>query len=337
MKSKPVLEQTTHHKIESDNDDAPVGRILNRREVLALFGFAGASLLAACTVVTPVPNAESATAVAIGSSPTAEATTAAEVTSVAAANASTAPSCVVRPEMTEGPYFVDGQMERSDIRIEPTDGSVKPGIPLTLAFAVSQISNSTCAPLAGATIDVWHCDATGVYSDVSDPGFNTQGQTWLRGYQVTDEQGLAQFTTIYPGWYPGRTVHIHFKIRTTVTGNETYEFTSQFFFDDSLSDQVFTNAPYNSKGQRNTLNSNDNIYAGGGDQMTLNLIPVKSGDVSSGFTTNFEIALDLSDTETGKSDSAGRGGGPGRPGGPPPNGMPPNGTPPNGTPPASQG
>jgi len=310
MKTKPVRNLIVKNEIAEDNDDAPVGRVLNRREVLALFGFAGASLLAACTVVSPATNAESATAVAVGSDATAQATTAAEVATVAAVNTVSAPSCVVRPEMTEGPYFVDGQMERSDIRTEPTNGSVKEGIPLTLAFAVSQISDSTCAPLAGATIDVWHCDALGVYSDVTDRSFDTTGQTWLRGYQVTDDKGLAHFTTIYPGWYAGRAVHIHFKIRTTVTGNETYEFTSQFFFDDSLSDQVFTLAPYNTKGQRNTLNSNDNIYGGGGDQMTLYLTPVKSGDAGSGYATTFEIALDLSDSDTGKSDSAGQGGRP---------------------------
>jgi protocatechuate 3,4-dioxygenase beta subunit len=187
---------------------------------------------------------------------------------------------------------------------------------LTLAFVVSQISDASCAPLAGATVDIWHCDVLGVYSGVSDPGFDTSGQSWLRGYQVTDENGRAEFTTIYPGWYSGRAVHIHFKIRTTVTGNETYEFTSQFFFDDALSDQVFTQAPYNTKGQRDTLNSTDSIYAGGGDQMALNL-----SEANGGYATTFEIALDLSDSETGASDSAGQGGG--RPGDPPPGGTPP--------------
>jgi hypothetical protein len=103
-----------------------------------------------------------------------------------------------------------------------------------------------------------------------------------------------------------------------VTGNETYEFTSQFFFDETLSDQVFTLEPYNSKGQRDTLNSTDNIYAGGGEQMLLYL-----SEANGGYATTFEIALDLSDSETGASDSAGQGGGPGRPGGPPPNGTPP--------------
>ena len=109
-------------------------------------------------------------------------------------------------------------------------------------------------------MDIWHCDAAGQYSDISDPGFNTKGQTWLRGYQTTDTNGQAAFTTIYPGWYPSRAVHIHFKIRTTTSSNQSYEFTSQLFFDDALSDQVFTQAPYASKGQRDTLNSNDSIY-----------------------------------------------------------------------------
>ena len=311
------VNQSVNHEVDEENDDLPVGRVLSRREVLSLFGFAGAALLAACAVPA-TPNAESATAVAIVTDPTAQATVASEVATVAAVNTVTVPSCVVRPEMTEGPYFVDGQLERSEIRLEPTDNSVKEGVPLTIAFAVSQITDSTCTPLQGATVDIWHCDALGVYSGVTDTGFDTTGQSWLRGYQTTDANGRVEFSTIYPGWYSGRAVHIHFKIRTTVTGNETYEFTSQFFFDDSLSDQVFTQAPYNTKGQRDTLNANDGIYSGGGDQMLLTLT-----EANGGYATTFDIALDLSDSETGASDSAGQGGGAGGPGGAPPNGTPP--------------
>jgi protocatechuate 3,4-dioxygenase beta subunit len=118
------------------------------------------------------------------------------------------------------PYFVDNQLNRSDIRIDPSDGSVKEGAPLRLAFQVSDVSANACSPLAGAQVDVWHCDALGVYSGVSDPGFDTSGQLWLRGYQVTDESGYCEFTTIYPGWYSGRAVHIHFKIRTDPYSNQ---------------------------------------------------------------------------------------------------------------------
>ena len=165
-------------------------------------------------------------------------------------------------------------------------------------------------------MDVWHCDALGVYSGVSDPGFDTSEQMWLRGYQVTDENGRVEFLTIYPGWYQGRAVHIHFKIRTTGTDNQSYEFTSQLFFDDALSDQVFTQEPYVSKGQRDTFNSNDGIYQNGGDLLTLN-----PTEINGGYTATFDIALDLSDTETGAADGGGAGG----PGGRPPGGTRPPG------------
>ena len=205
---------------------------------------------------------------------------------------------MVRPEETEGPYFVDEKLNRSDIRSDPSDGSVKEGVTLQLAFLVSQIAANKCAPLANAQIDVWHCDAMGVYSDTIDPSWNTKGKKFLRGYQLTDTNGQAQFTTIYPGWYQGRTVHIHFKIRTTSTTGQSYEFTSQLFFDDSLTDQVFAQQPYNSRGSRDTRNSNDGIYQNGGNQLTL--APTKSGD---GYAATFSVALDLSDTAVGKSDS----------------------------------
>lgn len=192
--------------VEPD-DDAPVGRVLGRREVLALFGFAGTALLAGCVpgaapaaTSTPLP-AEAATAVALAADPTAQSVAVAGAATVEAANSAALPDCVVRPEMTEGPYFVNRQLNRADIRVEPSDGSVKEGIPLTLAFALSQVSNSACTPLAGAMVDVWHCDAAGVYSGVRDRSFDTTGQKWLRGYLLTDANGLAEFTTIYPGWY----------------------------------------------------------------------------------------------------------------------------------------
>ena len=123
------------------------------------------------------------------------------------------PSCVVRPEQTEGPYFVDEHLHRSDIRSDPTDAQLRPGTPLTLQLLVSRLDTGNCQPLLGAQVDIWHCDALGLYSDVRDPGFDTVGKKYLRGYQMTDARGEVRFVTVYPGWYPGRTVHIHFKIR----------------------------------------------------------------------------------------------------------------------------
>jgi len=282
-----------------DNDDKPVGLILSRRDALKILGVGGAALLAACA-------APEATSTLIPAS----APTLTSATQVPGATAA-ALSCVVRPELTIGPYFVDGQLNRSDIRTEASDGSVREGLPLTIAIGVFDVSGNSCAPLEGAQVDVWHCDAQGHYSGVSDPGFDTSGQNFLRGYQLTDGSGKAQFVTIYPGWYSGRAVHIHFTIRTKATDGSDYQFTSQFFFDDTLTDQVHSQEPYVSKGQRNTRNADDNIYNGGGEQLLLNL----DGDTTNGFTSTFNIGLDLTDLETGASDSAG---GPGEPGGGPP-------------------
>ena len=196
------------------------------------------------------------------------------------------PSCIVRPEQTEGPYFVDEQLNRSDIRSDPSTGQVKPGTPLTLRFQVMRISAGTCRPLSGALIDIWHCDALGAYSDVQDPGFDTMGQKFLRGCQLTDAGGSAQFLTIYPGWYPIRTVHIHFKIRTEPVAKKSFEFTSQVYFPDELTDQVHAGRPYASMGRRRVRNRQDFIFRDGGDRLML--APTPKAD---GYATTFSIGL----------------------------------------------
>jgi protocatechuate 3,4-dioxygenase beta subunit len=188
----------------------------------------------------------------------------------------------VRPALTEGPFFVDTQLNRSDIRSDPVTGVVKPGVPLVLRFVVSRVSSSGCTLLPGAMVDIWQCDAQGIYSGVQDRFADTRGQKWLRGHQVTNAQGVAEFTTIYPGWYPGRTVHIHFKIRY-----RNRDFTSQLFFDDALSDRILANPPYVKSGTR-TRNANDSIYRNGGSQLLLNLTP--SG---AGYAATFGIGLNL--------------------------------------------
>ena len=266
-----------------ENDDVPVGQILSRRDALKLLGVGSAAFLAACAA----PEVTSTLVPTIASSTQAPSATGAAL------------ACVVRPELTIGPYFVDEQLNRSDIRSEPSDGSVSEGVPLTLAINVFDVSSNSCAPLTNAQVDIWHCDARGVYSGVSDQGSDTTGLKFLRGYQLTDATGKAQFTTIYPGWYSGRTVHIHFMIRTTGANGQSYEFVSQFFFEEALSDQVYTQQPYAAKGQRNTLNSSDSIYNSGGDQLLL----ATTGDNATGYTAAINIGLDLTDAEVGASDS----------------------------------
>jgi protocatechuate 3,4-dioxygenase beta subunit len=205
-----------------------------------------------------------------------------------AAAGTRAPACVVRPEQTEGPYFVDERLNRSDIRSDPADGHVKPGAPLALAFLVSRVRAGNCEPLPDARVDLWQCDALGVYSDVQDPGFNTVGQQFLRGYQTTNAHGEARFATIYPGWYQGRTVHLHFKIRTEPRAERGFEFTSQLYFDDALTDRVHAAAPYATKGRRTTRNQNDRIFRRGGAQLLLT--PAEDG---AGYAAAFAIGLQL--------------------------------------------
>ncbi|RTR06561.1 twin-arginine translocation pathway signal protein [Halomonas nitroreducens] len=201
------------------------------------------------------------------------------------------PFCVARPRQTEGPYYVDARLERSDLRSDPTDGTRKSGVPVALAFHVFRFAEDACTPLAGAVVDLWQCDALGVYSGVQDVAgrFDTREQRFLRGYQVTDSRGMARFTTLYPGWYSGRAVHIHFKIRTAPEADLGLDFTSQLYFDDALTDRVHQQAPYAERGSRNVRNDGDGIYRrSGGDELVLDL--TESGE---GYRGAFRIALEM--------------------------------------------
>lgn len=210
------------------------------------------------------------------------------LTAMASALAASMPACVVRPEQTEGPYFVDAKLNRSDIRAEPSDGSVKAGVPLRLSFQVSRVDGSSCGPLNGAVVDIWQCDALGAYSGVRDVnvGFDTRAKNFLRGYQTTNANGGAEFMTIYPGWYAGRAVHIHFKIRSDLSSRRAYEFTSQLYFDEAITDQVHKLAPYNTRGRRSTTNDGDFAFRRGGDR----LMPAFSKDTE-GYAALFDIGL----------------------------------------------
>jgi len=265
----------------SKNDDAQVGRILSRREALQVIGVTGAAFLAGCA-----PRIAPGTEILGGT--TVGATGAPSAVALSTGTSAPLPACIVRPEMTEGPYFVDARLNRSDIRSDPTTGEVRAGWPLELVFRVMRTASEGCLPLAEAMVDVWHCDALGVYSDVADPGFDTSGQLFLRGFQVTDGGGVARFQSIYPGWYPGRTVHIHFKIRAEAGNGAAYEFTSQLFFDDALSDAVFARAPYAAKGERGVRNADDGIYRSGGEQLLL--APIEAAE---GYSAFFDIGLQI--------------------------------------------
>ncbi len=239
--------------------DKPSGHILSRRQVVTLLGTTGAVWLTGGGLIPRrlfAGDAESA--------------------------------CIVRPEQMEGPYFVDERLHRSDIRSDPTNGQIKQGTPLTLTFQVMRLQSGDCQPLPGAQVDVWHCDATGVYSDVRDPWFNTMGRKFLRGHQITDMRGEVRFITIYPGWYPGRTVHIHFKIRTGSSGGRRFDFTSQLYFDDTITDRVLSTPPYAERGPRTARNRQDWIFRQGGDRLILAPSPADKG-----YAASFSIGLQI--------------------------------------------
>jgi protocatechuate 3,4-dioxygenase beta subunit len=241
-----------------DKDDIPVGRILTRREALALLGAGGAALLGA-----------GLRAYAAEAKPDAK------------------PACIVKPEQTEGPYFMEAKLNRSDIRTDPLDGIRREGVPLALTLRVSTVAAGSCSPIVGAVVDLWQCDATGAYSDVRDARFNTVGKRFLRGYQLTDGDGRARFTTIYPGWYQGRAVHVHFKVR--VKGEaKNHEFVSQLYFDDTLTERVHAQAPYSSHPGRRTRNAEDGLYRIGGRELTLAVTEGKDG-----YAASFDVGMKL--------------------------------------------
>ena len=171
-----------------------------------------------------------------------------------AAIESGAVQCVLTPELTEGPYYIAGEKLRRDIR----DGH--PGTLLTLRLSV--LNASTCKPIKGAAVDIWHADAAGNYSGF---GGGAASRTFMRGIQKTDADGLALFTTVYPGWYQGRAVHIHVKVH--VGGNFVH--TGQFFFPDAITRQAYLARPYAARGNPDLTNAQDSIFVNGGKRSML--------------------------------------------------------------------
>jgi protocatechuate 3,4-dioxygenase beta subunit len=290
------------------DDDKPVGRLLTRREVLILLGGSGAALAAGLTLPTLLNAQGTAT-------PAPRVTATSTVTHSASAGGATptaAPLCVVRPELSEGPFFIDQQLMRMDVRIDPSNDTIADGTPLRLVYRVVDVTGGVCQPLEGAQVDIWHCDAAGEYSGVEARNIANTDQLWLRGAQVTGADGRAEFVTIVPGWYPGRAVHIHFKIRVQNQAEQTYEFTSQLFFDPQQIEQAYAAPAYRARGLPNTANDRDGIYRASEDLLTLDLQPLTTDELEAlklneitladGYSATFDIGLDLADARTGAAD-----------------------------------
>jgi protocatechuate 3,4-dioxygenase beta subunit len=221
--------------------------------------------------------------------------------------------CEVTPEGEIGPYFSDdsdARFLRSNIIANLDGTSVQTGIPLTLNVTVIDTENA-CAPYVNAQVDIWHCNAAGVYSDQASESTTTE--TWLRGYQITDADGKVGFSTVIPGWYSGRTTHIHLRVRSTystASSNSDGTNTTQLFFDQTLVDTLATSVtPYSAEGKNSTTNATDHVYDG--ETNGANLLSL-SGDNTSGYTAEITIGLPItsSGSTTGTTDGV-NGGGPG--------------------------
>jgi len=187
-------------------------------------------------------------------------------------DAHAATTCLLTPEVTEGPYWIDNTLTRRNI----TEG--KPGLPLQIVFTV--VDARTCRPIRAADVEIWHCDTVGAYSgyDRGSPGFGTgpgghaeptSTTRYLRGHQRSDASGRAEFLTVFPGWYQGRTPHIHMKVHAG--GNTVH--TGQVFFDERITAAVYRTPLYRSRGQADTPHARDSIYAeAGGARATLKLM-----------------------------------------------------------------
>jgi protocatechuate 3,4-dioxygenase beta subunit len=212
-----------------------------------------------------------------------------EVTRSAAGAAKSIPDCVLTPEQDEGPFYIDLARVRRDI-VED-----RPGVPLALALTV--VDASTCEPIRDAAVDVWHCDALGVYS--GEPSEDSAGETYLRGIQLTDASGRAEFATIYPGQYPGRTTHIHLKVhlggqrRNGAYAGGHVSHTGQLFTTDSDDAEVFALAPYDRNTAEVTPRDADFIFREqGGSSSVLTLSRAGTDLARDGFTARATLGVD---------------------------------------------
>ena len=227
-----------------------MSKVLHRRELLAVLSAGFGAALAGCGSSSPASPSTSTT------------------TTTPTTGGTTSTSCAVTPSETEGPYpDKTGMINNSAFfRRDITEGR-----------------SGSCSPVSNASVEIWQCDASGNYSEYSQPGFDGTGQTFLRGIQTTDANGQVTFTTIYPGWYAGRATHIH----VDVFRSGSLVKTTQIAFPESVTAAVYASGVYASKGQNSTSNAGDMVFSDG----TQNELATLTGSTASGYTATLTIGV----------------------------------------------
>ncbi|MFJ3302098.1 intradiol ring-cleavage dioxygenase [Streptomyces sp. NPDC086549] len=284
---------TEHHDISSDNNDNGIGddglsgrhrrsKSVQRRRVLIGGGtvaLAGGLAIAGIASADPVTSTESDTTAAADSSASTSATSV----------------CTLTAEVTEGPYSLDGALVREDIRED------KEGVEVQYTFTVVDTAND-CAPLADALVEIWHADALGEYSGFVGKNHHTEDDdgTFLRGGVVTDSDGQAKITSIWPGHYVSRAVHVHLRVHTDVTLTDdsytggTLVHTGQLFFDPDINETVQASSPYSDNTGKETALADDTIYDDGGASSGLLTLTALGSGVSDGYKATLTMGVDTS-------------------------------------------
>jgi protocatechuate 3,4-dioxygenase beta subunit len=250
---------------------------MSRRTLLGSVGALSGLTLLGCS-----SGGSDSAAAGTTSASTATGTTAA-TTSTTTTTTTSPGSCVLIPQETVGPYPLFNDIASAAVyqRDDITEG--KTGVPLRLTLNIVNVSNQ-CAPILTAMVYVWHCDKDGYYSGYNQSGADLRGQTFLRGVLATDTNGRVTFNTIYPGWYPGRATHIHFRVYLALD----LQATSQLAFPNDITSAVYTTSLYAAKGQNPTMPTNDGIFS---DGVTYQMAAVTPNTTTGGFDAELTVGI----------------------------------------------
>ena len=269
----------------NNNPDQDIN--ISRRKTLgtlSAFSVLGATSLMGCGGSSNSGNTSSSVA---SSSAATSSTATTSVASSAASSSPTSASCTLIPTETIGPFPLSTLLNNSSVLREAINED-KTGVPLTVKLKLVDVNNK-CAPVSGY-VYIWHCDKDGLYSGYSESNNAGQaGKTYCRGVQYTDTNGVATFTTIYPGWYAGRITHIHFQIfLTTYSSTARSTAVSQLAFPLDITTAVYNSSLY-TKGQNTSVPSfaADNVFSDG----TTYQMATMSGNINEGYTAELEVGL----------------------------------------------